>query len=395
MSVDPRHILLSFADRIAHAVVEELKDEAVGSIFAAGSAARGEVAAFVAGAGIEIYSDVDVFVVVASPRDLEAIRRRARRAASGVPRDGGGWSIIPEPGIGVFSEEDFLRQKTRPGTVEIADAHVVLHGNGETPKRARKFAASDIPVSEALYLIENRLTELAGISDGLEEDPSDGTRRYLVYAVLKSCLDAASAVLIAAGRFHAARGERMRIFRDAALESERSRLLPEGSVACIERCHAALSDLQKTLEHMSGDEPDLGDSVESMLLGAWKRIAARAGAPATEDWEELIGWRCKRGRWVGNSRELGVLAGRRGVSRLGVLLRRPALCRFSPVDALRLSGAVETLLRHAKSGADRGAYDAGAVERRYVSFLDGLTRAFGHTAGPVFRRGRRLFMEMS
>ncbi len=384
--------MFSFADGIVRCILERLGSETVESIFVSGSAARGDVAAFSGPDGVEIYSDLDLFVVVRDPRGLEETRRRARRAAADVSREGEGYRIFPEPDVGVFSEDDLLSQKPRPGTVEIAGSHVVLHGNHKTPIRTGRFSASAIDASEGLYLIENRLAEVSGLSDRIDKERSDGCRRYLFYVLSKSCLDAVTAMLIALGRFHPSREERMKRFREARSRGECSRFLAEGSVSHIERCYGSLNDLQMTLE--SGDvTPGFRSEVESVLLGAWMGIAKHASSLGTEEWSELLDWRCKRGRWLGNSRELWVLAGRMGGSRAGVLFRCRTLARFSPVDALRLSGMVEVLLRRRDRDTADGAPRMDAIEKGYVAAIDGLTRAFGYGTGPVFQRARRLFGE--
>jgi hypothetical protein len=392
MSVDPRQILLSFGERVARAVAEELHGETIDSVFVAGSVARDEVAAFAGPEGVEIYSDLDLFVVLQDARDAEGARRRARRAAAGVPRVGDGFRIVPEPGVGVFSEEDFLSQKPRPGTVEIAEFHVVLCGNAETPKKAARFIASQIDVTEALYLVENRLCELAGLEERLEEDPSDTIRRYLRYARSKSCLDAASAALIAAGRFHTARGERMRRIREEAPGNGVSRYLPPSAAAAVERAHEDIAGLRATREPTVAYDPSSRGVVEGVLLEVWNRVARDASGLGTGDWERLVGWRAKRGRWIANARELWVLGRRMGVPRRRVIAGAARTGLLSPVDALRLSGVVEALLNRT-GDTDDSVRDAGALQRGYVAILDGLTRTFGHGTGPVFRRARRLLRE--
>lgn len=392
MSSDPRQILLTFGDRVARVVVDELGGAAVESIFAAGSVARGEVAAFDGPEGIEIYSDIDLFVVVRDTPDLEGARRRARRAAGGVPREGDGFRIVPEPGIGVFSEEDLLSQKSRPGTVEIPEYHVMLYGNADVPKRTGDCIASKIDVSEALYLVENRLTELGELRDRLDEDRTDGFRRYLYYARSKSCLDAVSAALIAEGRFHPSRTERMRRLRDEPPDGGVSCYFPPGAKESVDRCYDRLTNLQTTMKRLREDDPSLENEVEAVLLGVWKRVAGSACALDTDEWIGLVDWRCRRGRWVENAKELWVLARRVGIPRGRVAVSAAALARFSAVDALRLSGAVEALLGGRKT-LGLGPGDARAVEKGYMAGLDRLTRAFGYATGPVFRRARRLFRE--
>lgn len=393
MSDAPRQILFSFADRVVGAVLDGLKGETVESIFVSGGAGRGDIAGFEGPEGIEVYSDLDVYVVVREPRDLDAIRRVARRAAARVPREGEGYRIFPEPDVGVYTEDDFLRQKTRPGTVEIAGSHVVLYGNEKTPLQADRFVTGAIEPSEGLYLVENRLAEIAGLVDRLEHDRSDGFGRYVSYVRLKSGVDAVSAVLISFGRFHPSRDERITRFREAFSRDEWSGFLREVWVSRIEQCYADLKTLQNTFEKDRGSSPGPGGEVETMLLGVWRGMATRTSPRRNEDWAGLLDWRCKRGRWLANARELSALARRMGVPRARVFARSATLARFSPVDALRLSGTVEALLRRGDGERADGPLRVNAIEKGYVAVIDGLTRAFGHGSGPVFRRARRLFEE--
>jgi hypothetical protein len=316
-----------------------------------------------------------------------------RSELAALPRETDVYRIYPEPDVGVFSEDDFLSQKTRPGMVEIGDAHFVLRGSKETPEWARKFVASAIDPAEALYLLENRLTEIAGLAQRLERGESEGFHRYVHYVLLKSGLDAVTAVLIVLGLFHPSRNERMKRFRDVGARGDLQELLPRETVAYTERCYRSLGDLQETLEMDRGNLPGLRGDVESLLLGAWKRIAERLGSMKTGEWSDLLDWRCKAGQWPGNLRELSALAKRMSLPRIGVLRRSRRLGALSPVDALRLSGTVEILLRRTGEACVGAPLHPRVIEKRYVSFLDALTRSFGYTSGPVFERARRMFKE--
>jgi len=393
MNGDPHQILSSFASRIVDAVLECLGEGKVDSIFVSGGFARNEIAALTIPSFVEIYSDVDVYVILRRPEDLDSARRRVASLAAALPRETGGYRIFPEPDVGVYSEEDFRAQKTKPGTVEISGEHVVLHGSKEAPEWARGFVASAIAPVEALYLIENRLAELRELVDRVEQGESDGFRRYVHYVTLKSGLDAVSAVLIVLGLFQTSRAERMKAFRGVRSRSDVRGLIPEDAAACADRCYEGLMNLQKTLETNTGGYADLRCEVESMLLAVWKSIAERLSPAGTGEWSDLIDWRCKGGRWPGNIRELSALAKRMSRSRVDVLRRARELARLSPVDALRLSGAVDALLRRERGDAGEKALLRDPIERGYVRALDELTRAFGYGSGPVFERARRMFKE--
>lgn len=393
MTDDPRDILLSYAGRASTVVLECLGEKNVESIFVSGGVARNDVAAFRSPFGIEIYSDLDLFIIARPTADLESSRRVVRHAVSAIPRRGENFVIFPEPDIGVFSEADFLGQKTRPGTAEIAGANVLLYGAAADPTKAGKFAATEIDSSEALYLLENRLGEIAEIAGRLERGETDGFRRYVRYVLLKSCLDAGTAILIVLGLFHPARGERMRRLRDARSREDCRRLLPEAAFNRLERSHDELTNLQVTLETDPGPDPASIRDVGAFLLDTWKRIGEIITNYKTNDWNGLFEWRCRSGRWIGNARELSILARRRSIPRMGLLVRARRLARLSPVDTLRLSGTAGMLETIERGDGLSPATRRGSTSGGYADVLDELTRVFGYTAGGLFARARRMFEE--
>jgi hypothetical protein len=393
MTDDPRDILLSYAARISAVVLDRLGKENVESIFVSGGTARNDVAAFRGPSGIEIYSDLDLFIVARRTADLDIDRGHARHAADCVPRRGENWTIFPEPDIGVFSRRDFFGQKTRPGTAEIADANVVLHGGAEIPSKARKFDAAEIDPLEALYLLENRLGDIAVLADRLERAESDGFRRYVRYVLLKSCLDAGTAILIVLGLFHPSRAERMRRLRDVRSRGDYHHLIPEGAFTRLEKCDRDLLRLQEAFETDSGADPASIRDAGWFLLEAWRRMAEFVSHLSTDDWSVLFEWRCKSGRWVGNARELSVLARRKSIPRVRVLRRARRLARLSPVDAVRLSGVAATLAAIERSGVATGALRGRDNKGGYLDVLDELTRVYGYTTGDVFARARRMSEE--
>jgi hypothetical protein len=393
MTDDPRDILFDFARRVVDAVIGRLGTESLKSIFVSGGTARNEIASFRTATGIEIYSDLDVFVILRNGADLESARRAARTAASDLARDGRGFRILPLADVGVFTESDFLAQKARPGTVEIRESHSVLYGNTESPLKASGLVASAIDEDEGLYLIENRLSEIAIVRSEAGEDNSDACRRYLRYVLLKSCTDAATAVLIVLGQFHPARSERWRRFRNARTHGDLDGLLPNGAAELIESSFDQLTRLQTVFEKGIGEGEAPGSGEEVMLLGVWERIARRIAPRDPGDWAGLVEWRCKGGRWAGNARELSALARRASISRTRMFLGSAGLARLSPVAALRLWGLVTALL--AEEGLSTENRPRDAVERRILPHIDRLTRAFRYNSGAVLDRARRMFEETS
>jgi hypothetical protein len=391
MTDDPREILLSYAARISAAVVDCLGKDRVESVFLSGGVARNEVAAFRGPYALEIYSDLDLFVV-ARTADLEKDRGRVRRAVSAIARTGENYAILPEPDVGVFSETDFLGQKTRPGTVEIAEANIMLVGGGAVPARFGKFKAAEIDPSEALYLLENRLREIAGLAVRLERGENESFRRYVRYVLLKSCLDAGTAVVIVMGCFHPSRRERMKVLRRERGHGVCHRLLPESAFSRLEECHDRLANLQELLRSDPGPDSASIREAGAFLLDTWRRTCELLTGYKTIGWNALFEWRCKSGRWIGNAREISILARRRSISRAKLLGRARRLARLSPVDALRLAGAAGLL----EAGERRGggpAVGQGPLTPGYTRFIDELTRVFGYDDGDPYERARRMYEE--
>ena len=65
------------------------------------------------------------------------------------------------PDVGVYTFEDLAGQPARPGTVGLDRNHRMCFGDESVPASAARRIGSRIPVEEALYLLENRLGELA------------------------------------------------------------------------------------------------------------------------------------------------------------------------------------------------------------------------------------------
>jgi hypothetical protein len=393
MTDDPRDILFDFARRVVDAVIGRLGTETIESIFVSGGAARNEIASFRTAAGIEIYSDLDVFVMLREGADLGSARRAARCAASTLAREGRGFRIFPLADVGVFTESDFLSQKSRPGTVEIRESHTVLYGNMEMLLKAIGFVSTAIDADEGLYLIENRLSEIGIVRSEAREHSSEAYRRYLRYVLLKSCTDAATAVLIVTGQFHPVRGERWRRFRGARARGDLDGLLPTGSAELIDSSFDQLSRLQTVFESSREEGGALGRSEEEMLLGVWERIARRIAPRDPGNWAGLVDWRCKAGRWAANARELSALARRASISRMRLFLGSARLARLSPVASLRLWGLVTAFLEG--EGISNAGRPRDLIELRFVPHLDRLTKAFRYTSGGVLDRARRMFEETS
>ncbi|UCG53481.1 MAG: hypothetical protein JSW58_07980 [Candidatus Latescibacterota bacterium] len=395
MISNPNQILSAFADNIVEYVLETVGERDVLSIFIAGSVAQDDIAFYDDSGMLEIYSDLDLFVVISERLDLESCRRRIKDYAASLPREFENCKIYAGPDVGVYSEKDLYSQQTRPGTVDISVSHRVIFGSEEIPKRTRRFVASAIDPSESLYLLENRLSEIAELTDRLGNEGSGGFDRYVHYALLKACFDLVAAVLIVVGEYAESRDERMRRFRTPIIQGRAGDLLPPGSIEVIGSSHSSLLNLQ---ERVSIEREELGTRlgvVESLLLRSWKRIYERDDLERPAAWHDVIERRCKRGKWSENLRELLVLGKRMSIPRPALVLRSARVARLSPIESLRLAGLVDILLRHDGDDVPNDVRVAGVqrgrLETGYLRVIDGLTRAFGLCDGSTLKRGRSLF----
>jgi hypothetical protein len=379
MKHNPSDILVSFSRRITERVLEELGRDSVRSVFLSGSTVRGEVSAYQAGDVLEIYSDVDVWVIMNDGADIPAARSRVREIAEAAERRGDGYHIFPRPDVGVVSVSDFAGQPGRPGTVDLSAARELLYGD-DLPS-ANGWRPPDIDPLEALYLLENRAVEWADVRDRLTEDADDGLRRFAAYALLKAGLDTGSALLIALGRFRPMRVERMRALDEEAAGTP---LIANATRLWIERCHTSLGDMQASLPDIIESFDEIEDAVRSLLLDSWKRVAGRIRGGERAAWPELVKWRCSGQGRRANLRELLILAKRLSVPRLRAVRHAGSRGRYSAIHTLRIAGIVEAL-----AAANRD--EATTVERSYAPTVDALTREFGLTDGTLYRRARRLY----
>ncbi|MFQ5511643.1 MAG: hypothetical protein ACE5EO_07315 [Candidatus Krumholzibacteriia bacterium] len=383
MKNNPNEILVALSRQIGREVVASLGDDNVESIFVTGSVARGEAAGYVAGGFVEVYSDVDVAVVVDDAVDLDECRMVAKRIASAHERQTDSYRVFPVPDVGVFTHDDLRAQRARPGTVDMDRARQVIFGSDRAPEGANGRSPSGIDRSEALYLLEHRLLESREVCSGTG---GEGHERYAHYVTLKNGLDAVSAILIGLGKYEPSREERLRVFWREETQRAAARLLSPGAVETIRACEAAMRDLQGALVPGADDFAARRLEVDRLLLRLWKSVSDDAAGRAGEGWYDAIRRRTAGGTAHRRVRELMVLARRRSVSRPQVLLGARRLARFSPVDTLRLIGLIESLLAVC---ADE-VTDA-RIEREFLGMVDGLTRRFGFREGSLFRRGREMY----
>jgi hypothetical protein len=397
MKLHAHEILSSIAVEAGERIVDELGREVVRSIFVTGSLPRGEIAWFETGGKLEIYSDVDISVVVADDAAWEDARHRARRAVRDIGCKGEGYEWMRNADVGVYVLADLLAQPARPGTVDAFRCHQLLYGDAEIPKMMERVAAKPIDRTEGLYLLENRMIEKAdlferihsGAGEGLAN--SSGLRRYAIYAAHKTCVDAGTAALIVAASYSSDVDERRRALRGISGDTVGERLLSGRDFDRIDGSLRALAGFQREMEEEKRSFDEVWSGVESFIPELWSRLLARLLAvEGYPGWIYLVSKRCRRGDRAANMRSFSALAGRRGFGKARALIMGAVHSTYSPVEALRCSGLIQCVMDDPNASEDvRG------LNEQFVPYLDCVTRIFGHADGDVFTRARRLYREIN
>lgn len=353
----------SRAGAVACAIVARLPDGAVKAIFAGGSLGRGEVWFARAGEGLEIYSDVDLYVVVddAARRDAVLAAARAAEASFDLPA---GVELLRGVDVGVYPRTDLLAQPVRPGTADLGTAHLFLHGDRAIMTELAAAMARPMSPLESLYLIENRARELAGAA------PTGGAAaRMHAVAQLKARMDAGTAHLIAAGMFAPTVTAREARLRDA----------PPASLAGRDRERIlGAFDAARDLEgYLARAEAGTGSGETMDLLAAsWRAIASQLLRLPPEPPGSLVERRCGAGARLGNARELVRMRRVAGWGMARALAQGARFSALSPRCALRLQPLCAELARH----------DPGDSLRRHRDYVDRLTRVLGVAGATLTER---------
>jgi hypothetical protein len=360
------------ARTVATAVLDALGARTVESMFIGGGVARGDLA-WLESHELEIYSDLDLYVVVADGTDTVAARDAARRAAAAIAAPAGVRFLRPDD-VGVYTREDLSSQPARPGTVGLARDLHVLHGDPALPRRLVEHIGSVIDTVEGLYLIENRILEI----DLAGPEPSDGgLRRLRRYVLTKSTIDVAVALLISRGGFVTGAKERR-----AALEGYHTAGdLPEGwDRELVEAAFASIANLRGDLLRADMG-PTVPDRVSAFGLAVWRSIAGGVFPQARGDLPTIVLTRCNIGDYTANFRQFLAMSARLDHSRSRMLWKGLHISRYAPMAALRLSAlAARVALCPDLDGAGRRSMEG------LFAFLDRLTEACGFTEGTLKER---------
>ena len=318
-------------ERAANATRELLARSPSGSVravFAGGSVGRGEVWSHLDGTALTIYSDLDLYVVLAENADHDAVRRAAATVAGAMPSEQDGVVFKRGVDVGVYPLDDLLAQPIRPGTVDVFERHFWLHGDPSIMDRLREAPARPMASTEALYLLENRAW------DALDVMASAG--RAASATAAKVVLDVLTAHLIGEGRFrptYAARRDQLSERAPSALAAGDLEL-----IAAAERVRAG--DYSRPLPPLAALDA---------VARAWCTLApAILGVASGSPPADLVALRCRRGAVVENYREFVRLRRRVGLSLASAVVRGWRYASLSPRSALRTHALVRGLAETAR-----------------------------------------------
>lgn len=347
------------------------------AVFVGGSLAAGDVAWARVGEVIEIYSDIDLYVVVSGEADEGAVRATAAAATASAAPEAGVRMMRP-PDVGVYGTRDLLAQPARPGTVTLAQRHVHLWGDREVYDEMRAHIGTSIEPAEALYLIENRLSGLASLAP-TADGPAARLRSVLR---LKTYHDVATAYAILGGRYEGSKASVM----SAVSAMARAGRVSEAHASLCERAARCLGALDAYLA-ADGDR-EVEGRAETTAVEAWTRIAGELYGLPEEEWMEMIERRCQRGQHAGNFRQFVAMRRRVGLNRPRSMWQGMHLTMFAPVDALRVASLAEA------AGRARGEEGSDRAGGAYGDFVDRLTRMCGFVDGSLGARARAMHREV-
>lgn len=357
------------ARALARELVARAPEASIECIFAGGSLGRGEVWAARFDGALEVYSDIDLYVIAAHEGAVAELRHAAQTVASFPAPDG--VRFLRSADIAVYTRADFAAQPLRPGTAELDTHHLLLHGDDSIVRALSGREAGNIPGEEALYLLENRAMELTAA-------PAAVADAHLGLAQsLKARLDVYSAHAIVAGTFAVMISERARRFA-----SDPPPTLEGVARDEVAASFGAATDIGAWMR--THDAATERDTALAAIVDAWRKLAPRVLRLDASN-AELVARRCRAGDMMTNSQELVHIRHAVGVSLLRAASALPRLAALSPVAALRLDALARIL---AGSGADNDM-------TTHFAYVDRLTHHFGFTSGTPDERVRRMYAAIS
>lgn len=328
------------------------------AVFAGGGFAHGEAWAARVENRIEVYSDLDLFVV-ADPSAVGAVREMAAALIGRLPATRGDVHFLRPVEAGVYDARDLAAQPTRPGTLALGKHGVWFHGDASRTPRVGESAMNP---AEALYLLENRSSELARA-----EFITPEARRTAAVLALKTRIDVATAHLIASGVAVA------------------SRAACRAAIAAGRAGDTDLSDARNAFEqsdnlaaYLAGANAEHATvTARTFAARAWGAIAMRTtGAPALAG---AVLDRCAMGRTTENAREFLQLRRRAGLGLGRALVLGTRFRLFSPRAALRVHAVAEQIAGDANARV-------GSSLQPLLDYCDALSVCLGEREGDRARR---------
>src|SRR5262249_47403811 len=163
------------------------------------SLSRGEGTVWRGEGGPAALSDLDFAVVVPGEAAFERVSRVTASAARALTRRLGERGLVGGVGVGVYTREGLARQAGRPGTLEARRSAQVLRGDASLREAYPVFEEHEVPLEEALVLLENRGAELLLAWPGREAGSDPRRMLQAMYAGWKAQLDGAFALVLTLG----------------------------------------------------------------------------------------------------------------------------------------------------------------------------------------------------
>lgn len=376
-------IMLRRADDLAHGLVARAPAGSIRAVFAGGSVGRDEVWARPEGETLVVYSDLDLYVVMADEANERAVRDAVAVVSSAVPAALDGVVFLRGVDAGVYRMGDLLAQPARPGTVDWREHHRWLHGDRSLLESLAPSAQRSIAASEALYLLENRAWD-ALEAVALAGGDARARERSRVQAA-KVVLDVGAAHLIAEARFVSTYAERMAVLRSRTP----SRLSPR-TLAAIEASEeirrggmpASAVDARDALVLVAEAWCTLAPAILSFAVAS-TAVATRESA----DVASLLAVRCARGAFYDNYREFVRLRRRVRSSLVGAAAAGLRLATLSPRAALRTHALARGLVEAARVPASALSFHA--------DYVAALAARLGFDQGPIDARARSALRAVS
>jgi hypothetical protein len=268
--------------------------------------------------------------------------------------------------IGIYEFADLLAQPVRPGTIDLGQHHVWLHGDRSLMQQVARALDRPMQAEEALHLLENRAWDAW---DALRDASAANASQRRAQAA-KVVMDIGAAHLIAEGRFAAKRSERLRRLRE-----HRPALISSRAMDAIEAAAKPDHDgVHSTLDDAA--------TVRALIAEAWLALspAILGRTTGNADAVTLLATRCEKGAFVKNYREFVRM--RRSASHgvLRALAGGWRVARLSPRAALRTYALARALSESAPAAPVLLDFHADYVAR--------LTSRLGFCEGSLDQRAR-------